>query len=91
MDWLWRCTELATTVTASEPINYHVCVYMKARVYAHKVNTREKLLQRILSAARSIKKRCSVSKCYKFCGHARQKIHPSRKKTLRAICLSAER
>jgi len=27
---------------------------MKAMVYAHKVNTREELLQRILSAARSI-------------------------------------
>jgi len=28
--------------------------YMKAMVYAHKVNTREELLQRILCAARSI-------------------------------------
>jgi len=36
------------------PIDYHVWGYMKAMVYAHKVNTREELLQRILSAARSI-------------------------------------
>jgi hypothetical protein len=33
---------------------YHVWGYMKAMVYAHKVNTREELLQRILSTARSI-------------------------------------
>ena len=37
------------------PLDYHVWGYMKAMVYAHKVlNTREELLQRILSAARSI-------------------------------------
>jgi len=36
------------------PLDYHVWVYMKALVYAHKMNTREELLQRILSAARSI-------------------------------------
>jgi len=35
------------------PSNYHVWGYMKAAVYAHKVNIRE-LLQRILSAARNI-------------------------------------
>jgi len=35
------------------PLNYHVWGYLKAMVYAHKVNTRE-LLQRILSAARCI-------------------------------------
>jgi len=35
------------------PLDYHVWGYMKTMVYAHKVNTRE-LLQRILSAARSI-------------------------------------
>jgi hypothetical protein len=34
-------------------LDYHVWGYMKAMVYAHKVNKRE-LLQRILSAARSI-------------------------------------
>jgi len=53
MDWSWQCTELAATVNGSEPIN-HVWGYMKSVVYAHKVNTREELLQRILSAARSI-------------------------------------
>jgi len=36
------------------PLDYHVWGYMKAMVYAHNVNTREELLQRILSAARSI-------------------------------------
>jgi len=36
------------------PLDYHVWGYMKDVVYAHKVNTREELLQRILSAARSI-------------------------------------
>jgi len=34
-------------------LDYHVWGYMKAMVYARKVNTREELLQRILSAARS--------------------------------------
>jgi len=55
MDWSWRCTELATTITGSEPIRLsHVWGYMKAMVYAHKVNMTEELLQRILNAARSI-------------------------------------
>ena len=36
------------------PLDYHVWGYMKTIFYAHKVNTREELLQRILSAARSI-------------------------------------
>ena len=36
------------------PLHYHVWGYMKAMVYAHKVNTTEELLQRILSAARSL-------------------------------------
>ena len=36
------------------PLDYHVWGYMKAMVYAHNVNTREELLQRILSSARSI-------------------------------------
>jgi len=35
------------------PLDYHVWGYMKPMVYAHKVNTREELLQRILSTARS--------------------------------------
>ena len=33
------------------PIDYHAWGYVKAMVYAHKVNTREELLQRISSAA----------------------------------------
>jgi len=36
------------------PSNYHVWGYMKAMVYAHKLNMRELLLQQILSTARSI-------------------------------------
>jgi hypothetical protein len=35
---------------------------MKAMVYAHKVNTREELLQRILSAARSINNAAVLSR-----------------------------
>jgi len=35
------------------PLDYHVWGYMKAMVYVHKMNMREDLLQRILSAARS--------------------------------------
>jgi len=36
------------------PLNYIVWGYMKAMEYAHKVNSRELLLQRILKAARCI-------------------------------------
>jgi hypothetical protein len=36
------------------PLDYHVWGYMKAMVYAHKVNMREELLHRILSTARVI-------------------------------------
>jgi hypothetical protein len=36
------------------PLDYHVWGYLKAMVYAHKLNTREYLIQRIFSAARSI-------------------------------------
>jgi hypothetical protein len=53
MDWLWRCTELATTITGTEPIRLPCVGYMKAMVYVHKVNRRE-LLQWILSTARNI-------------------------------------
>ena len=37
------------------PLDYHVWGYMKTVVYGHTLNTREELLQRIISAARSIK------------------------------------
>ena len=37
-----------------DPLRFHVWVYMKAMVYACKVNMREELPQRILSAPRSI-------------------------------------
>jgi hypothetical protein len=36
------------------PLDYYVWGYMKAMVYAHKLNKREKLLQWTLSSARSI-------------------------------------
>jgi hypothetical protein len=36
------------------PIDYHVWGYMRAMMYVHKLNTREELLQQILSAARKI-------------------------------------
>jgi hypothetical protein len=44
------------------PLDYHVWDYMKAMVSACKVNTREKLLQRILSTARSINKAAVLHK-----------------------------
>ena len=43
------------------PLDYHVWGSMKAMVCAHKVNTRE-LFQRILSAARTIKKAAVLRK-----------------------------
>jgi len=46
-NWLPRSPDL-------NPLDYHTWVYMKGMLCAHKVNTREELLQRILSAARSI-------------------------------------
>ena len=41
---------------------YQVWGYMKAIVYAHKVNTRQELLQRIISAARSINNAAALCK-----------------------------
>jgi hypothetical protein len=46
MDWLRRSTELASTVARSEPLDYHVWGYIKAMVYAHKVNVRKELLSK---------------------------------------------
>jgi hypothetical protein len=54
MDWSWRRTELATKLPYLDPLDYYAWGYLKAVVYAHKVNAREELLQRILSAARII-------------------------------------
>jgi len=36
------------------PLDYHMWGYRKTMVYAHKVNTREELLQRMFGSARSI-------------------------------------
>jgi len=44
------------------PLDYHVWGYMKAMVYARKLNTKEELFQRILSAARSINKAAVLRK-----------------------------
>ena len=68
------------------PLNYHVWGYMKAMVYAHKVNTTE-LLQRIISAARSINNAAVLRKVTSSL--VTQKMHPSKWRTLRTICLSA--
>ena len=45
---------LPTRSSDLNPLDYHMWGYMKAMMFACKVNTREELLQRILSAARSI-------------------------------------
>ena len=44
------------------PLDYHVFGYMKAMVYAHKVNSREELLQGILSATRTINNAAALRK-----------------------------
>ena len=44
------------------PLDYHVRGYMKAVAYEHTVNTRKELLQRILSAARSINNAAALRK-----------------------------
>jgi hypothetical protein len=44
------------------PLDYHVWGYKKAKVYAHKVNMREELLQWILSAARGINNAAGLRK-----------------------------
>jgi len=54
MDWSWRYTNWPPRSPDLNPLDYHVWDYIKAMVYAHKLNTREELLQRILSTARSI-------------------------------------
>ena len=54
MDWSWRSQNWPPWSPDLNPLDYNMRGYMKAMVYAHKVNTREELLQQILSAARSI-------------------------------------
>jgi hypothetical protein len=67
MDWSWRWTQNWPPRSADlNPLDYHVWGYMKAMVYAHKVNTRKELLQRILSAARSINKPAVLRKVTSF-------------------------
>jgi len=54
MDWSWRPQNWSPRSPVLNPLDYHVWGYMKAMVYAHNVNTREELFQRILSAAGSV-------------------------------------
>jgi len=55
------------------PLDYHVWGYMKAMVYAHKVNTREELLQWNLSAARSINNAAVLCKVKVLWSHESEK------------------
>jgi hypothetical protein len=70
------------------PLDYHVWGYLKAMVYAHKVNMTE-LLQQILRIARSINNTAVLCKVTKFSSHMNQKMYPSRWRTLQT-CLSVE-
>jgi len=54
MDWSWRSQNWPPRSPDLNPLDYDVWGYMKAMVYARKVNTTEELLQRIFSVARSI-------------------------------------
>ena len=71
------------------PLDYRVWGHMKPMVYAQKVNAREEQLQQILSAATSINN-AAVPHKFTSSGHTSQKMHPSRRRTLRTICLSVE-
>ena len=53
MDWSWRCIELATMVTGSEPIRLP-CVGLHESYGVHTQGEHGELVQRILSAASSI-------------------------------------
>jgi hypothetical protein len=66
MDWSWWCTELAPRSPDLNPLDYYMWGYVKAMVYVHKVNMREELLQRILSAARSINNAAVLRKVTSF-------------------------
>jgi len=48
------------------PLDYHAWGYVKAVVYEHTVNTRKEMLQRILSAARSINTAAALRKVSSF-------------------------
>jgi hypothetical protein len=71
------------------PLDYHVLGYMKAMVYAHKVNIREELLQQILSAARRINNVAVFRKVTSSLATS-QKMHPSRQRTPQKMFLSVE-
>ena len=54
MDWSWQCTELAPTVTRSEPIRLPCVGLHESYGVCTQGEDERKLLQRILSAARII-------------------------------------
>jgi hypothetical protein len=71
------------------PLDYRVWGYMKAMVYAYKLNTREELVQWILRTGRSLN---NAAVLCKVTGSlvTRDKIYPSRWRTLRTTCLITE-
>ena len=72
------------------PLEYHVWDCMEGMVYAHRVNTREELTPVNSQCYKKYQQRCSALWGYKFSGHASQKMHPSRWRTLQTIFLSVE-
>jgi len=67
------------------PLDYHMGGYMKAMVYAHEMNTTE-ILQQILSVERNNNNAAVLQ----FSGHKNQKMHASKQRTLRTMCLNVE-
>jgi len=63
MDWSWQCTELATTVTRSEPISL-LCVGLHESYGAATQGEHEE--EGILSAARSINNAAVLHKVTSF-------------------------
>ena len=70
------------------PLDYHVWGYVKAMVYTHKVSTREELLQRILSTARSIN---NAAVLRRVTSSLVTWVRKWRRRTLQAIFFSVER
>jgi len=72
MDWSWLCTELATTVTGSEPTRLP-CVGLHE---SYGICTQAEQERRTIPANFQ---RCNASNIYEFSGHMIQKIHPGRR------------
>jgi len=73
------------------PLDYYVWGYMKTMVYAQKVNTREELLQQILSVARSVNNAAVLRKVTSSLATRVRKRNRSRWRALETTCLSVER